>query len=66
VFSRPDKKRPVLILTTDAVLGFLGEVPARVRKSIEKIEAPWRETNYQTKKHPAGRNLRSTNHLPTP
>jgi mRNA interferase MazF len=26
VFSRPDKKRPVLILTRDSALGFLGEV----------------------------------------
>jgi mRNA interferase MazF len=26
VFSRPDKKRPVLILTRDSVLEFLGEV----------------------------------------
>ena len=25
-FSRPDKKRPVLILTRDSVLGYLGEV----------------------------------------
>jgi mRNA interferase MazF len=26
VFSRPDKRRPVLILTRDSVLDFLGEV----------------------------------------
>jgi mRNA interferase MazF len=26
VFSRPDKKRPVLILTRDSALEFLGEV----------------------------------------
>ena len=28
VFSRPDKKRPVLILTRDSALEFLGEVTA--------------------------------------
>ena len=27
VFSRPDKKRPVLILTRDSALEFLGQVP---------------------------------------
>ena len=26
-FSRPDKKRPVLILTRDSALEFLGQVP---------------------------------------
>jgi len=28
-FSRPDKKRPVVILTRDSALSFLGEVPSR-------------------------------------
>jgi mRNA interferase MazF len=38
VFSRPDKKRPVLILTRDSTLEFLGEVTvAPVTSTIRDI-----------------------------
>lgn len=37
-FSRPDKRRPVLILTRDSTLGFLGEVTvAPVTSAIREI-----------------------------
>ena len=37
-FSRPDKKRPVLILTRDSALAFLGEVTvAPVTSTIREI-----------------------------
>ena len=38
VFSRPDKKRPVLILTRDSALEFLGEVTvAPITSTIREI-----------------------------
>ncbi len=38
LFSRPDKKRPVLILTRDSALGFLGEVTvAPITSTIRDI-----------------------------
>ena len=38
VFSRPDKKRPVLILTRDSALDFLGEVTvAPITSTIRDI-----------------------------
>jgi len=37
-FRRPDKKRPVLILTRDSALGFLGEVTvAPITSTIREI-----------------------------
>ena len=37
-FSRPDKKRPVVILTRDPALGFLGEVTvAPVTRTVRDI-----------------------------
>jgi mRNA interferase MazF len=37
VFSRPDKKRPVLILTRDSALEFLGEVTVAPITTIRDI-----------------------------
>ena len=38
LFSRPDKKRPVLILTRDSAVEFLGEVPvAPITSTIRDI-----------------------------
>jgi len=38
VFARPDKERPVLILTRDSALGFLGEVTvAPITSTIRDI-----------------------------
>src|SRR5438093_12440330 len=40
VFSRPDKKRPVLVLTRDSALEFLGEVTvAPITTTVRDI--PW-------------------------
>jgi mRNA interferase MazF len=40
VFSRPDKKRPVLILTRDSALEFLGEVTvAPITSTIRDIRS---------------------------
>ena len=37
-FSRPDKKRPVVILTRDSILGYLGEVTiAPITSTIRDI-----------------------------
>jgi mRNA interferase MazF len=46
VFSRPDKKRPVLILTRDSALEFLGEVTvAPVTSTIRDIPSEVLLTN---------------------
>lgn len=37
-FARPDKKRPVLVLTRDSVLGYLGEVTvAPITSTVREI-----------------------------
>jgi len=46
VFSRPDKKRPVLILTRDSTLEFLGEVTvAPITSTIRDIPSEVLLTN---------------------
>lgn len=46
VFSRPDKKRPVLILTRDSALEFLGEVTvAPITSTIRDIPSEVLLTN---------------------
>ena len=46
VFSRPDKKRPVLILTRDSALEFLGEVTvAPITSTIRNIPSEVLLTN---------------------
>jgi mRNA interferase MazF len=46
VFSRPDKKRPVLILTRDSALDFLGEVTvAPITSTIRDIPSEVLLTN---------------------
>ena len=46
VFSRPDKKRPVLILTRDSALEFLGEVTvAPITSAIRNIPSEVLLTN---------------------
>ena len=46
VFSRPDKKRPVLILTRDSALEFLGEVTvAPITSTVRNIPSEVLLTN---------------------
>ena len=47
VFSRPDKKRPVLILTRDSALDFLGEVTvAPITSTVRDIPSEVLLTNF--------------------